>query len=217
MNGKLPMKKSNLILLRDTFVLFLAIMSLSIFITVNFTGFYHFFVIHYQLGNRLGLSNSSLMNDYYSLIKYLQCWWIHYWNPKLSMSVKGLKHFSDVKNLIQLNNLILIVSMIISVYFVDQRRRRCQMWQLILPFKSIITLLYAAIFVLGVSFNSFFITFHKILFRNRDWIFNPQTDPIIKALPENFFEGCFFLVIMLCILFGWILIEYGKRELKRCK
>lgn len=211
------MKKNNLILLRDMITIGIAIISLSVFITVNFTGLYHFFVVRDHLGRLVGLSNYELMINYRHLISYLQCGWIHHWQTSLALSSKGLTHFADVKRLIEFNNLILILFGGLAGIVITNRVRKRQMWQLILPVKMALTLLGTFIFILMVTFNRIFILFHEVLFRNRDWIFNPQTDPIIKALPENFFEACFLWVFLVWILAGLGLIWYGKRELKKAR
>lgn len=195
----------------------IAIISLSVFITVNFTGLYHFFVVHDHLGRLVGLSNYELMINYRHLISYLQCGWIHHWQTSLALSSKGLTHFADVKRLIEFNNLILILFGGLAGVVITNRVRKRQMWQLILPVKMALTLLGTFIFILMIAFNRIFILFHEVLFRNRDWIFNPQTDPIIKALPENFFEACFLWVFLVWILAGLGLIWYGKRELKKAR
>jgi len=51
--------------------------------------------------------------------------------------------------------------------------------------------------VMAVDFNDFFIDFHKILFRNNDWLFDPSLDPIITALPDTFFLHCFIMAFAL--------------------
>ncbi|WP_057906310.1 TIGR01906 family membrane protein [Ligilactobacillus araffinosus] len=211
------MKKNNLILLRDMITIGIAIISLSVFITVNFTGLYHFFVVRDHLGRLVGLSNYELMINYRYLISYLQCGWIHHWQTSLALSSKGLTHFADVKRLIEFNNLILILFGGLAGVVITNRVRKRQMWQLILPVKMALTLLGTFIFILMIAFNRIFILFHEVLFRNRDWIFNPQTDPIIKALPENFFEACFLWAFLVWILAGLGLIWYGKRELKKAR
>lgn len=211
------MKKNNLILLRDMITIGIAIISLSVFITVNFTGLYHFFVVRDHLGRLVGLSNYELMINYRHLISYLQCGWIHHWQTSLALSSKGLTHFADVKRLIEFNNLILILFGGLAGVVITNRVRKRQMWQLILPVKMALTLLGTFIFILMIAFNRIFILFHEVLFRNRDWIFNPQTDPIIKALPENFFEACFLWAFLVWILAGLGLIWYGKRELKKAR
>lgn len=54
------------------------------------------------------------------------------------------------------------------------------------------------------NFDRFFVIFHQVLFHNQDWLFDPNTDPIINVLPTTFFEQCF-------ILFGiFILIWIGS-------
>ena len=42
-----------------------------------------------------------------------------------------------------------------------------------------------------VDFEDFFIVFHEVLFRNDDWIFDPNLDPIINTLPSEYFLACF--------------------------
>ncbi len=39
-----------------------------------------------------------------------------------------------------------------------------------------------------LNFEKSFIIFHKLLFRNDYWVFNPNLDPVINILPEEFFS-----------------------------
>ena len=56
----------------------------------------------------------------------------------------------------------------------------------------ILLLLPIIIFPFAVTnFDSFFVIFHHILFNNSDWLFDPNTDPIINVLTEGFFASCF--------------------------
>ena len=54
---------------------------------------------------------------------------------------------------------------------------------------------------IAIDFNTCFILFHKIMFSNDYWIFDPQLDPVINMLPEEFFMhmGIVILVIMLIV------------------
>ena len=47
-----------------------------------------------------------------------------------------------------------------------------------------------------MNWNKVFLTFHKILFRNNYWIFDPASDPVILILPDTFFLQC------VIVLFG---------------
>ena len=126
------MKKNNLILLRDMIVIGIAVISLSIFITVNFTGLYHFFVVRDHLGRLVGLSNHELMINYRHLISYLQCGWIHHWQTSLPSSSKGLTHFANVKQLIEFNNVVLFIFCIFSEIGIMKPVREHKMWHVIL-------------------------------------------------------------------------------------
>ena len=37
------------------------------------------------------------------------------------------------------------------------------------------------------NFNKYFLMFHKVAFRNDLWLLNPETDLLIRMLPEGFF------------------------------
>jgi integral membrane protein (TIGR01906 family) len=52
-----------------------------------------------------------------------------------------------------------------------------------------------------INFSKAFYFFHKIFFRNDYWIFDPQKDPIINALPEELFMIEAMLIIMLLLIF----------------
>ena len=57
--------------------------------------------------------------------------------------------------------------------------------------------LYAAL-----DFNTFWTTFHKILFTNDLWLLNPKTDILIMMVPEQFF----FDLVMRIALFSFGMI-----------
>lgn len=48
-----------------------------------------------------------------------------------------------------------------------------------------------------LNFDEFFVIFHEVLFRNSDWLFDPNRDPVINILPEEFFTQCFILFFIL--------------------
>ncbi|PFN28721.1 TIGR01906 family membrane protein, partial [Bacillus cereus] len=57
---------------------------------------------------------------------------------------------------------------------------------------------------IAINFEKSFVLFHKLLFSNDYWVFDPEKDPIILMLPEEFFmhAAC---AILLFILGGSIL------------
>ena len=42
-----------------------------------------------------------------------------------------------------------------------------------------------------VNFEGSFVLFHKTMFNNDYWIFDPNLDPVINILPEEFFFHAF--------------------------
>ena len=66
---------------------------------------------------------------------------------------------------------------------------------------------------IAINFNACFIMFHKIMFSNDYWIFNPEIDPVINMLPETFFMhmGVAILAIMLICS---IVLQLIYRKLK---
>ena len=73
--------------------------------------------------------------------------------------------------------------------------------------------------LVALDFNSAFLVFHALFFAGKDnWLFDPATDEIIDALPEEFFMNCAILIGASLILISLGLIARGiilyKREMK---
>lgn len=55
---------------------------------------------------------------------------------------------------------------------------------------------------MSIDFTSCFTLFHKLFFTNNLWIFDPETDYMIRMLPEGFFSdmvirvGVIFIVLL---------------------
>ena len=55
--------------------------------------------------------------------------------------------------------------------------------------------------VLATDFSNAFVTFHHLFFPGKDnWLFNPNTDPIIFILPQVFFRNCALLILGLLLV-----------------
>lgn len=195
-------------------VLFLAIVSLSIAVTINFRPLYAFFVDHYRLYREVGLTRAQLMAEYGRLLDYLNLPWTGRLQLSLPMSQSGMTHFADCRKLFLLDYAVCLLTVPFAVHYVRRLMAERQTWRLINP----ISWCFAVIFMIGVflvsDFEDFFVTFHEILFRNSDWIFDPDTDPIILALPSEFFMACFGMFIILFVLLQGLLLWRGRWELK---
>ena len=102
-------------------------------------------------------------------------------------------HMVDVKNLFVGGLWIRRISILIFVLAVVLLVKMKSDWRRILPKSFLIGFgvfigLVIGIGILVISdFNKWFLLFHKIAFQNDLWILNPETDFLIRMLPEGFF------------------------------
>ena len=134
--------------------------------------------------------------------------------PDFMSSQAGLKHFADVKQLFLLAFIVTIVLLVPALAFIKQKRYR-QFYQgikicLIIP-------VFIAIFALVGGFESIFITFHQIFFRDATWLFDPATDPVINILPERYFMLCFMIFGVIYLAFWSVLLLKTKRSFSNAK
>ena len=96
--------------------------------------------------------------------------------PTMPMSESGRKHFEEVKDIFLAMQWVAVLGLAAGIGGI---------------------VLLAVI----IDWENAFTLMHKIFFDNDDWLFNPQTDPIITILPDTFFMHCGLLIIGLTILF----------------
>ena len=117
-------------------------------------------------------------------------------------------HLADVRNLflggLKLRNYALILASILMIVLKAKKadfRRLVPQGYLQALF---VYLILAAILgiAMSIDFTSCFTLFHKLFFTNNLWIFDPETDYMIRMLPEGFFldmvirVGVIFIVLL---------------------
>lgn len=178
--------------------LLIAIITLAITLTIWALPVFKFSLTYLDIPARVGLSQETIMENYYVLLRYLHLPWIQQLNlPDFPVSASGAFHFYEVKLLFYLNYTLLIGSTIGSVLYLKKLRLAGQLWRLRPVFKIAIMVPFILLFVLVIDFDWFFVKFHEIAFNNDAWLFNPQTDPIINVLTEEFFMYSFVLFFVL--------------------
>jgi len=147
-------------------------------------------------------------------------------NEREFFNDKEKAHMVDVLNLF-LGGIALrrgaIVAIILSVVGIVLLKGN---WKKVLP-KSFLVgtgIFIGVTSVFGVvamsDFNKYFTLFHKIFFDNDLWILNPNTDLLIRMLPEGFFWdmviriGTIFLLLMGSLLIISIIIVMKQRNKK---
>ena len=134
--------------------------------------------------------------------------------PDFKSSAAGLKHFADVKQLFLLAMIVSLVLLVPALGFIKKKDYR-QFYQglkicLIIP-------IFIAVLALFGGFESLFITFHEIFFRDATWLFDPATDPVINILPERYFMLCFMIFGVIYLAFWSVLLLKTKRSFSNAK
>lgn len=174
----------------------LAMISITVLIILNSTFLYGIIVDFYELPYETDLTRQALIENYQQITTYLQLPWIQELHmPHFYMSETGRIHFHEVKLIIQTLYLILIITTITWAIATTKKVK-------ILPiFNNSANLLFIIsgilMLLMAIDFSQTFVWFHRLLFNNQYWIFNPITDPVILALPEELF---LILGILACII-----------------
>ncbi|AKP02287.1 TIGR01906 family membrane protein [Companilactobacillus pabuli] len=173
----------------------LAFFILTAAITITIFASYLLFAFdikHYYLEQAVSMKYSTIMKNYAQMMDYLinPFNW-HFQLSDFTSSASGRLHFEDCKKLFLLNFGVFIGSGLIVAKFRKIRARFNKMFLWI----GIVGIVVAILMLL--NFDEFFVIFHEVLFRNSDWLFDPDKDPVINILPEEFFTQCFILFFIL--------------------
>ncbi|MBR5515094.1 MAG: 1-deoxy-D-xylulose-5-phosphate synthase [Clostridia bacterium] len=130
----------------------------------------------------------------------------------MEFSEKGASHFEDCKVIFDIVYIAGLASLIGLIVIYNVGKPSC----FTVRAASVITVLLP-LFVFGVmliDFDSVFVIFHKILFRNADWLFDPALDPIILVLPAEFFLHCAIFLVF-CIFVGAGILWFSRKKEKK--
>jgi len=167
-------------------LVFISLVSLAAIITLNLTFTYPWISQHYNLDVVTGLDHETLLYNYRRIIHYTNFPWITtLYMPDFPMSDTGEFHFWEVKVIFQA---LQVISILFIIWLIISIRKK---WQLLKYFNisANLTIIIFGIFlsIMLTDFGFFFYWFHRAFFNNDYWIFNPQYDPIILALPAELF------------------------------
>lgn len=193
----------------------LFLLTLAITLTINARWLYVFDINHLSILDYVDVSKGELLKNYDELMRYLNLFWI---NPlqmtDFPVSESGALHFFEVKRLFQLNYLVMLVTVIPSIWILYKSYKEGRFWQFIRPFSFVLAGLAALLIFMAAAFDTFFVKFHEVFFNNDAWIFDPSTDPIIMALPQDYFMHCFVLFFVFFVGLIVLVVLLGKRQLK---
>ena len=195
--------------------MFLLVLSASIAFTINFTPLYSFDIDYLNIEQMTGLSKDIILDNYRILMQYLNLPWITELKmPDFPASESGLFHFYEVKQLFLLDYAILGVSAVVTGLFLRMVKKEQEYWRMMNPLRLMIAAPLAALAIIFLNFDRLFVAFHGVFFNNDAWIFDARTDPIILALPQDFFMHCFVLVFVLLELVLVLVYFWVRRKVK---
>lgn len=190
------------------------IISLSVMLTLQFRPFYYLEIERLNIVEESGYSQEEIRENYDALIEYnVSPFQKELTLPSMPMSEEGRIHFREVKAIFQLILKLFIGSaVILSIGAVYKNQKKQYDY---LKWAGIVTLVLPA--ALGIlifmDWENVFVSFHKMVFNNDYWLFDPATDPVIKILPDAYFMHCATLIIVLIFLGAMGCFALWKKKL----
>ena len=184
--------------------------------TVGFKQLYYFDIDYLNIPVLSGLSKEEIKNNYDYMIDYnLDKENRKFELPSIKSSENGKIHFEEVRDIFQsmnkMFNILLLLSIIgVIINILDKNIEILKMTS-----KTLILLPMILMLPIVINFSGSFVLFHKIMFDNDYWIFDPSLDPVINILPEEFFFHAGVMILILIIiasLANYLTYRFLKRE-----
>ena len=189
----------------------LTVVCLAVSITVWFRPLYYADIEFLDIPEKSGYSEEVCHNNYDVLIDYNVIGGTSELEfPDMEMSEHGRIHFEEVKRIFIFMQIEALAgtAVLAAVYF----RRKRRGWMHLTGFVSL-AVAAAVLLAVVVDWEWAFETMHGLLFDNDYWLFNPQTDPVIKILPDRFFMHCGIMIIGLtAVLTAGLEILYRRKK-----
>lgn len=185
--------------------------------TVGFRQIYYFDIDYLNIPFLSGLSKEDIKKNYDYMVDYnLGKIKTEFELPSIKSSQNGKVHFEEVRDIFQIVNNIFNISLILSIIglIITILNKNIEIFKMTSRVLILIPLILIVPIV--VNFEGSFVIFHKIMFNNDYWLFDPNLDPVIKILPQEFFFHTGIMILVLIIIASLInyliYINLKKRE-----
>lgn len=219
------MKYSKLLTIVLSAVTALFILSVSIAVPIIVRPFYYSQIDNFRLEENTGLTREEIITAYNEMLDFCVGNTKEFSTGVLEWSESGKSHFEDVSKLFLLDfHIVIATGLVIISWFVAKifiNIRPYRFWGRGPAMWASVTLIVTIVIVGGlvfVDFDNAFIVFHKIFFPGKDnWIFDYDTDQIIKILPQDFFMNCAILILVIMVLICVVGVVIDNRVLCKSK
>jgi len=195
----------------------LFIVSFSFSFVILFRPFYYYHIKSLNLVDETNHTYQEIKDAYDDIIDYT-VFHKSFRSGVFICSLDAKNHFKDC----QLLFTFLFVLLTISFMLILIRKKyfsNLKIFNHSIPFWSSCFLIFIIVIFLlltfMIGFENIFTFFHKIFFIGKDnWLFDPDIDPIIYILPEQYFMNCaiFVLIIISIFLLCIFLFEFLFRK-----
>ncbi len=202
------MKTSKLLSPLQGLLFLSAVASLAVYLVLCWQGFYAMNIDWYSLDTYLGVPKEYLLEAYSEVMAYCMGQTSQFSAGIFYFSQEGADHFFDVRNIfIWVGYLAKSTPVLYIILKLVQRKDKLKSHRFFgrSPEFCAVIAMFFLLAIIGcyaaMDFNQAFTLFHMIFFPGQsNWLFNPATDPVIYALPEEFFRNCGILIGGLILL-----------------
>ena len=184
--------------------------------TVGFKQLYYFDINYLNIPILSGLSKEEIKENYDYMIDYnLGKDKKEFELPTIKSSKQGKIHFEEVRDIFQSMNKMFNILLLLSIIGVVINILDKNIEVLKTTSKTLILLPMMLMLPIVINFSGSFVLFHKIMFDNDYWIFDPSLDPVINILTEEFFFHAGVIILILIIiasLANYLIYRFLKRE-----
>lgn len=174
----------------------LCFLSFGVIFILNNKALYYFDINYLQIVEQSGYSKEIIISNYNTLIEYLSPFFKNSLSlPDFPSSQTALIHFAEVKLIFLFFYYASFICLFLLVFIAYYKNKKEDTHYLLVSSITMIIFPVLIAFACLINFDYIFILFHKILFQNNYWYFNPVSDPIITILPQTFFLHCAFVIL----------------------
>jgi len=169
--------------------------------TVGFKEIYYYDIDKLNISELSNLSEEEIRLNYDYLIDYnLSKDGVDFEMPTIKSSPQGKIHFEEVRDIFQNLNKLFTICFVVSIIGLFINIKNKQIDFLNTTWKALISIPIFLALPIIINFEDSFVIFHKLMFSNDYWIFDPRIDPVITMLPEQFFFHAGLMMIVLTLI-----------------